>query len=107
MGAVDTCLTPLYVMADDFCTPSVPPAPPPGPPAALSRSAVGTWARGGQGQRFGRARGFSRDAQRPLRAALPSLPPREQCTRPVRPPPALRVAVGLPLVRLLAAQRWA
>jgi hypothetical protein len=52
MVDVDTFLTTLSVMADDFCQPVLPPEPPPGPQAALSRSAVGTLARFGQWQRF-------------------------------------------------------
>ena len=48
MVAVDTFLTMLYVMADDLCQTSLPPAPPPGPQAALSRSEVVTLALFGQ-----------------------------------------------------------
>jgi hypothetical protein len=72
---VDTFLTTLYVMAADFGKTSWPPEPHPGPQAALSRSEVVTLALFGQWQSFGRARGFSRYAQRHLRSAFPSLPP--------------------------------
>jgi hypothetical protein len=75
---VDTFLTTLSVMADDFCKTSLPPEPRPGPPAALSRSEVVTLAMFGQWQCFGSARGFYRYAQRHLRAAFPALPTREQ-----------------------------
>jgi hypothetical protein len=37
MVDVDTFLTTLYVMVDDFCKFSLPPAPHPGPQAALSQ----------------------------------------------------------------------
>src|SRR5688572_12158686 len=105
MVDVDTFLTTLYVMADDFCKLSVPPEPHPGPQAALSRSEVVTLALFGQWQRFGSERGFYRSAQRPLRAAFPSLPTREQFNRQVRQQHAALVAFFLHLVRLLAAQR--
>jgi hypothetical protein len=107
MVDVDTFLTILYVMADDFCKTPLPPEPHPGPPAALSRSEVMTLAMFGQGQTFGSERGFYRYAQRHLRAAFPSLPTREQFNRQVRQHHAALVAFGLHLVRLLAAQRCA
>ena len=107
MVDVDTFLTTLYVMADDFCKTSLPPEPQPGPQAALSRSEVVTLALFGQWQSFGSERGFYRSAQRHLRAALPSLPTREQCNRHVRQQSAALGAFFLHLVRLLAAQRCA
>ena len=60
MVDVDTFLTTLYVMIDDFCKTSLPPEPHPGPQAALSRSEVMTLAIFGQWQRFGSERGFYR-----------------------------------------------
>jgi hypothetical protein len=107
MVDVDTFLTTLYVMADDFCKTSLPPEPHPGPPAALSRSEVVTLAMFGQWQSFGSERGFYRYAQRHLRAAFPSLPTREQFNRQVRQQHTALVAFVLHLVRLLAAQRCA
>jgi hypothetical protein len=104
MVDVDTFLTMLYVMADDFCTTSLPPEPHPGPQAALSRSEVVTLALVGQWQGFGSARGLYRYAQRHLRAAFPSLPTREQYHRQGRRQHAALVAFFLHLVRLLAAQ---
>ena len=104
MVDVDTFLTILYVMADDFCKTSLPPEPHPGPQAALSQSEVVTLALCGQWQGFGSERGFYRYAQRHLRAALPSLPTREQYNRQVRRQHAVLVAFFLHLVRLLAAQ---
>ena len=84
MVDVDTFLTTLYVMVDDFCKPSLPPETHRGPEAALSRSETVTLAIFGQWQGFGRARGFSRYAQRHWRPAFPQLPTREQCKRQVR-----------------------
>jgi len=107
MVAVDTFLTPLDVLVDDFCLRSLPPAPPPGPQAALSRSAVVTLALCGPWPGFGRERGFDRSAPRQLRAACPQLPPREQDKRQGRQPPLALGAFLLSLVHLLAAQRGA
>src|ERR671914_2048207 len=107
MVDVDTFLTTLYVMVDDFCKTSLPPEPHPGPQAALSRSEVVTLAIFGQWQGFGSERGFYRYAQRHLRAAFPQLPTREQFNRQVRQQHAALVAFCLHLVRLLAAQRCA
>ena len=84
MVDVDTFLTTLYVLVDDFCMFSLPPAPHPGPQAALSRSEVVTLALFGQWQGFGSERGFYHYAPRHLRAAFPALPAREQCNRQVR-----------------------
>src|SRR5262249_57220904 len=100
MVDVDTFLTTLYVMVDDFCKLSLPPEPHPGPQAALSRSEVVTLALCGQWQGFGSERGFSRYAQRHLRAALPHLPSREQYHRQGRQQHAALVAFFLPLVPL-------
>jgi hypothetical protein len=44
MVDVDTFLTTLYVMVDDFCKASLPPEHRPGPQATLSRSEVVTLA---------------------------------------------------------------
>ena len=100
---VNTFLTILYVMADDFCQTSLPPEPHPGPQAALSRSEVVTLALFGQWQGFGSERGFYRYAQRHLRAAFPQLPTREQYNRQVRRQHGALVAFCLHLVQLLAA----
>src|SRR6516165_5824314 len=58
MVDVDTFLTTLYVMVDDFCMLALPPVLHPGPQAALSRSEVVTLALFGQWQGFGSERGF-------------------------------------------------
>ena len=107
MVDVDTFLTTLYVLVDDFCMLSLPPAPHPGPQAAFSRSEVVTLALFGQWQGFGSERGFYRYAQRHLRAAFPQLPTREQYNRQVRQQQTALVAFFLYLVHLLAAQRCA
>jgi|SRR6516162_5353261 hypothetical protein len=60
MVDVDTFLTILYVMADDFCKTSLPPEPHPGPQAALSRSEVVTLVLCGQWQGFGSEQGLYR-----------------------------------------------
>jgi hypothetical protein len=48
MVDIDTFLTTLYVMVDDFCKTALPAESPPGPAAALSRSEVLTLAIFGQ-----------------------------------------------------------
>lgn len=105
MVDVDTFLTTLYVMVDDLCKTSWPPECHPGPPAALSRSETVTLAIFGQWQGFGSERGFSRSAQRHLRAAFPHLPTREQFNRQVRQHHDALVACFLHLRQRLAAQR--
>jgi hypothetical protein len=105
MVDVDTFLTTLYVIVDDFCKTSLPVETHPGPHAALTRSEVVTLAIFGQWQGFGSARGFYRYARRHVRTAFPSWPAREQCNRQVRQHYAARVACFLHLVQLLAAQR--
>lgn len=104
MVDVDTFLTTLYVMTDDFCKTSLPPETHPGPEAALSRSETVTLAIFGQWQGFGSERGFYRYAQHHLRPAFPQLPTREQCNRQVRQQYEALVACFLYLGRLLAAQ---
>jgi hypothetical protein len=104
---IDTFLTILYVIVDDFCKTSLPLEPHPGPQAALSRSEVLTLAMCAQWQSFGSERGFYRYAQRHLRAAFPQLPTREQYNRQVRQHHDALVAFFLHLVHLLTAQRCA
>jgi Transposase DDE domain len=104
MVDMDTFLTTLYVMVDDVCKTSLPPAPHPGPQAALSRSETVTLALFGQWQGFGSERGFYRYAPRHLRSAFPTLPSREQFNRQVRQQSEALVACFLHLVQVLAAQ---
>jgi hypothetical protein len=103
MVDVDTFLTTLYVMVDDFCKASLPAESHPGPHAALSRSEVLTLAIFGQWQEFGSERGFYRYAQRHLRPAFPSLPTREQFNRHLRHHQAALVACVSHVVQLLGA----
>ena len=105
MVDVDTFLTTLYVMIDDFCKASLPVEPQPGPQAALSRSEVLTLAIFGQWQEFGSERGFYRYAQRHLRRAFPSLSTRAQWNRQLRRYQPALVLCGLHIVQLLAAQQ--
>ena len=105
MVDVDTFLTTLYVMVDDFCKSFLPLETHPGPHAALTRSEVVTLAIFGQWQGFGSERGFYRYAQRHLRAAFPTLPAREQFNRHVRQQYEALVACFRHLVQLLAAQQ--
>jgi Transposase DDE domain len=104
MVDVDTFLTTLYVMVDDFCKAALPPEHRPGPQAALGRSEVMTLALFGQWQGFGSERSFYRYAQRHLRAAFPQLPTREQFNRQMRQQHAALVAFFRHIVQRLAAQ---
>ncbi len=102
---VDTFITVLYVMIDDFCqsqrcvTPSHA-----GPAAALSQAEVVTLALFGQWAQFGSERAFYRYAERHLRAAFPTLPHRSQFNRLQRQVANLIVAFGLYLVQVMDAQ---
>src|SRR5215211_7667030 len=80
---VDTFLTALYVMVDDFCH-SQPPKGRPGPQASLSNSDVITLAIFARWGRFASERDFYRYARRYLREAFPTLPDRSQFNRLVR-----------------------
>jgi hypothetical protein len=80
---VDTFLTTLYVMVDDFCH-SQPPKRRPGPQASLSESEVITLAIFARWGRFCGERDFYRYARRRLHDAFPTLPDRSQFNRLVR-----------------------
>ena len=80
---VDTFLTILYVMVDDFCH-SQPPKRRPGPQASLSESEVLTLAIFARWSRFTSERDFYRYAEANLRVAFPTLPDRSQFNRLVR-----------------------
>jgi hypothetical protein len=105
MVDVDTFITTLYVMVDDFCQSS-----PfthkryPGPQATLSCSEVVTLALFGQWAQFGSERAFYRYADLHLRAAFPALPDRSQFNRLLRQQAELIIAFGMELVRLMDAQ---
>jgi hypothetical protein len=80
---VDTFLTALYVIVDDFCH-SQPPKRRPGPQASLSDSEVVTLAIFARWGRFCSERDFYRYARRRLYEAFPTLPDRSQFNRLVR-----------------------
>jgi hypothetical protein len=80
---VDTFLTALYVMVDDFCH-SHPPKKRPGPKASLSDSEVITLAIFARWDRFCGERDFYRYARERLHDAFPTLPDRSQSNRLVR-----------------------
>src|SRR3954447_8719211 len=80
---VDTFLTALYVMVDDFRH-SHPPTKRPGPKASLSESEIITLAIFARCSRFTSERDFYRYASGHLREAFPTLPERSQFNRLVR-----------------------
>lgn len=80
MLELDTFLTPLYVMVDDFCK-SMPSEGKPGPPAGLSCSEVITLSLIGQFARFRSEQDFWRFAGEHLRGAFPRLPDRTRFNR--------------------------
>jgi hypothetical protein len=105
MVAPATFLTTLYVMVDECCQSHLPPEVHPGPPASLSRSAVVTLGLFEQWACFPGERAFYRSAQRHLRAAFPTLPPRTQFNRLRRRHHEAIVACFLHLVDLLDGRR--
>jgi Transposase DDE domain len=92
---LDTVVTWLYVLVDDYCK-RLPPAPVhPGRDASLSRSEVITLAILSQWARFFNERDFYRYADRHLRPAFPQLPHRAQLNRSIRQQHDLIAAFGL------------
>jgi hypothetical protein len=83
MVDVDTFLTILYVMVDDFCQ-TRPPKKRPGPEASLCQSEVITLAIFARWSRFASERDFYRYADGHMRGAFPTLPSRPQFNRLVR-----------------------
>ncbi len=105
MVDVDTFITILYVMVDDFCqAQQITQAAHPGPLAVLSCSEVVTLALFGQWAQLSSERAFYRYAERHLRTAFPRLPDRSQFNRLQRQYAAAITAFGLHLVGLLDAQ---
>ncbi len=105
MRDVDTFITVLYVMIDDFCQSYwLLKTCHPGPAAALSQAEVVTLTVFGQWAQFGSERAFYRYAERHLRAAFPRLPHRSQFNRLQRQVADLTVAFGLYVVELMQAQ---
>lgn len=103
MVDVDTFLTALYVIADDFCQ-SRRPNKRPGPDASLSESEVVTLAVFARWSRFASERDFYRYAQTNLLDAFPTLPTRPQFNRLVRSCTGLIEQIVLHLATLLEAR---
>jgi hypothetical protein len=97
---VDTFLTTLYVITDDFCQ-SHPPKRRPGPDASLSESEVLTLAIFARWSRFAGERDFYRYASSHLRDAFPTLPDRSQLNRLVRFYAELIEEMALHLAKML------
>jgi len=105
MVDIETFLTTLYVMSDDFCKRHLPAEVlHPGPQACLSRSEIVTLALFGQWVQFPSERAFYRYAELHLRAAFPALPDRSQFNRLMRHQRDAITAFSLYLVELLEAQ---
>jgi hypothetical protein len=100
MVDVDTFLTALYVMVDDFCQ-SRQPKRQPGPEPSLSESEVPTLAIFARWSRFASERDFYRYASGRLREAFPTLPDRSQFNRSVRSCTELIEEMALHLVEVL------
>jgi hypothetical protein len=103
MVDLDTFLTILYVMVDDFCQ-SHPPKRRPGPEASLSASEVTTLAIFARWSRFASERDFYRYAEAHLLDAFPTLPDRSQFNRLVRSNGDLIESLALHLAALLGAR---
>lgn len=97
---VDTFLTTLYVITDDFCH-SQPPKRSPGPNASLSGSEVVTLAIFARWSRFASERDFYRYAGGHLRETFPTLPDRSQFNRLARFYTQLIEEIALHLAKLL------
>jgi len=103
---VETFLTTLSVMVDDFCQLQYGDEKhTPGPLASLQRSAVITLAVFGQWVQFPSERAFYRYAEQHFRAAFPPLPDRTQFNRLTREHRDAITAFGLHLVELMQAQQ--
>ena len=104
MVDVDTFLTALYVMVDDFCHSHLPKKRP-GPEPSLSESEVITLAIFAQWSRFASERDFYRYATGHLRGAFPTLPDRSQFNRLVRSRTELIEEMTLHLAEVLEARQ--
>jgi len=105
MLEVDTFLTALYVMVDDFCHSHPRERRRPGPDASLSDSEVVTLAIFARFSRFASERDFYRYARMNLRGAFPALPDRSQFNRGVRSLVELIEEVALHLAEVLGICR--
>jgi hypothetical protein len=102
---VDTFLTTLYVMVDDFCQSRPRNERHPGPDASLSDSEVVTLAIFARWSRFSSERDFYRYASSSLCDAFPALPDRSQFNRLVRHNLGLIEEVALHLAEVMETQR--
>ncbi len=102
---LDTFLTTLYVIVDDFCHSRLQKEQLPGPDASLSSSEVITLAIFSRWSRFSSERDFYRYATRQLQNAFPTLPDRSQFNRLVRSQVGLIEEVALHLAAVMGAQR--
>jgi hypothetical protein len=84
MPDVDTFLTALYVIVDDFCQSYRPQQRRSGPEHSLSEGEVITLSVFARWSRFASERDFYRYAESHLRGAFPTLPDRSQFNRLVR-----------------------
>jgi hypothetical protein len=103
---VDTFLTTLYVMVDDFHQSRPRKGQPPGPDASLSPSEVATLAIFARWSRFASERDFYRYASTRLRDAFPDLPDRSQFNRSVRHNLGFIEEMALHLASVMKAQRY-
>ncbi len=101
---VDTFLTALYVMVDDFCQSRPRKRRRPGPYASLSDSEVITLAIFARFSRFASERDFHRYAESNLTDAFPTLPERSQLNRRVRSLAGLLEEVALHLAEVLGTR---
>ena len=101
---MDTFLTTLYVMVDDFFCQSNPIKKQPGPEASLSESEVITLVIFGRWSRFASDRDFYRYAEGNLRNAFPTLPDRSRFNRLVRSNGDLIESLAVHLAALLDAR---
>jgi Transposase DDE domain len=104
MVDVDTFLTTLYVMVDDFCQ-SRSPKRKPGPEASLSASEVIPLSIFARWSRFASERDFYRYAETNLREAFPTLPRRSQFNRLLRFHTELFEAFALHLAAVLQRRK--
>ena len=101
---VDTFLTTLYVITDDFCHSRPQKEQLPGPDPSLSPSEVATLAIFSRWSRFSSERDFYRYATGHLLNAFPTLPDRSQFNRLVRSQVGLIEEVALHLGAVMGAQ---
>lgn len=105
---LETFITILYVMIDDYCQSELEREPAkPGPRASLSRSEIITLALFGQWVQFPSERAFYRYAQHHLQEAFPHLPDRSQFNRLQRSHHDEITAFALFIVQMLQAQHTA